>query len=113
MVGDKEEIGESLSKILKGGGHKVSSVNSGADAFKLLRKNSYDLLICDLVMPDVSVRVIMKAVKAINKEMKTGLIIGWKYGIEDAEKDGLKADFVIKEPLNLSELRKNINNLWI
>ncbi|MCP4253782.1 MAG: hypothetical protein GY775_10290 [Candidatus Scalindua sp.] len=38
------------------------------------------------------------------------LITGWNYEMRDAEKDGLKVDFIVKKPYNLSKLRKDINN---
>ncbi len=38
------------------------------------------------------------------------LITGWNYEMKDAEKDGLKVDFIVKKPYNLSKLRKDINN---
>ncbi len=112
VVDDKEEICESLSKILKDDGHKVCGVNSGADALRLLKRNSYDLLICDLIMPDVNGRDIVNVIKTMNKRPKVGLITGWQYKKEDAEKEGLEVDFIVKKPFNLSKLRKSINNIF-
>ncbi|MBT6052705.1 MAG: response regulator, partial [Candidatus Scalindua sp.] len=92
---------------------KVCNVYNGSEAIKLLKKNSYDLLLCDLVMPDVNGRDIVNSIKTMKKRPKVGLITGWKYKIEDAEKEGLKIDFIVKKPFNLSRLRRDINDLWI
>ena len=113
LVDDKEEICESLSKIFKDDGHKVCTSNNGADALRLLKINSYDLLICDLIMPDVNGRDIVNSIKTMKKRPKVGLITGWRYKIEDAEKEGLEVDFIVKKPFNLSRLRRDINDLWI
>jgi CheY-like chemotaxis protein len=112
LVDDKKEICESLGKIFTDDGHKVCSINNGVDAIKLLKKNRYDLLICDLVMPDVNGRDIVNAIRTMNNRPKVGLITGWRYKIEDAEKDGLEVDFIVKKPFNLSRLRRDINDLW-
>jgi len=113
LVDDKEEICESLSKIFKDDGHKVCTSNNGADALRLLKINSYDLLICDLIMPDVNGRDIVNSIKTMKKRPKVGLITGWRYKIEDAEKEGLEVDFIVKKPFNLSRLRRDINDLWV
>ena len=112
VVDDKEEVCEALCKMFKDEGHEVCGVISGAEALKLLKKNSYDLLICDLVMPDINGRDILNALKTMNKQPKVGLITGWKYKIEDAEKEGLKVDFIIKKPFNLPKLRRDIVNIF-
>jgi hypothetical protein len=49
----------------------------------------------------------------MERRPKVGLITGWRYKIEDAKKEGLEVDFIIKKPFNLSKLRRDINNLWI
>jgi PAS domain S-box-containing protein len=113
VVDDKEEVSDSLSKILKDDGHKVCNVYNGSEAIKLLKKNSYDLLLCDLVMPDVNGRDIVNYIKTMKQRPKIGLITGWRYKIEDADKEGLEVDFIIKKPFNLSRLRRDINDLWV
>jgi PAS domain S-box-containing protein len=113
VVDDKEEVSDSLGKIFKDDGHKVCNVYNGSEAIKLLKKNNYDLLICDLIMPDVNGRDIVNSIKTMKKRPKVGLITGWKYKIEDAEKEGLEVDFIVKKPFNLSRLRRDINDLWV
>ena len=91
----------------------MCTTNNGADALRLLKINSYDLLICDLIMPDTNGRDIVNSIKTMKKRPKVGLITGWRYKIEDAEKEGLEVDFIVKKPFNLSRLRRDINDLWV
>ena len=112
VVDDKKEICESLSKLFIEEGHKVRNADNGAKAIKLLIKNNYDLLLCDLVMPDVSGKDVIKALSTLSTRPKVGLMTGWRYKIEDAEKDGLEVDFIVRKPFNLSKLKRDINDLW-
>ncbi|MBT3877758.1 MAG: response regulator [Candidatus Scalindua sp.] len=83
--------------------HKVCSVNSGKKAINLLKTNNYDLLLCDLVMPDMSEKDVIKSLTSLSNRPKVRLITGWRHKIEDAEKDGLEIDFIVKKPFNLSK----------
>ncbi len=113
IVDDNEEICESLGKLIVEEGQNVCTVTSGAEAVKLIKKRKFDLILCDLVMPDVNGLDVVNSLQTMNKPPKVGLITGWKYEMEDAEKDGLKVDFIARKPFNLSKLRKYINDLWI
>ncbi len=112
IVDDDKEMCMSLCELFTDGGQRVSSVDNGTEAIRLLKKNNYDLLICDLVMPDVTGKEVVKEMDTLNKKTKVGLITGWAYSVEDAEKDGLKVDLIIKKPFNLAILRNNINKLF-
>ena len=52
--------------------------------------NSFDLVLCDLVMPEVGGREVIKVLDTLNKRPKVGLITGWSeekeiFSIEDYE----------------------------
>ncbi len=114
VVDDEIVMCEALKKFLHNLGHKVCGVNNGVQAIELLKKNDYDLLICDLVMPEVNGRDVIYAIKDLNvdKRPKVGLITGWKFNIDDAEKEGLNVDFIIQKPFDLYKLLQDINDLW-
>ena len=112
VVDDSKEMCDSLSELFTDEGQRVLSVDNGAEAVKLLKENSYDLLLCDLVMPDINGKDVVNAINKMKKKTKVGMITGWDYSMEDAEKDGLQVDFIARKPFDLSVLRRNINDLW-
>ncbi len=77
-------------------GQNVYTVTNGAQTLKLLNDRKFDLLLCDLAMPGVNGVDILNSLKTMNKQPKVGLITGWNYEMMDAEKDGLKVDFIVK-----------------
>jgi PAS domain S-box-containing protein len=53
VVDDEAEIGDSLKRLL-GAAHDVVSATRGADALALLQGGTFDVILCDLVMPEMT-----------------------------------------------------------
>jgi PAS domain S-box-containing protein len=112
IVDDEQKICDLLSEYFLEDGHDVKSVNSGAMAIKLLETQNFDLVLSDLVMPEVSGYDIIKAVGTLVKKPKVGIITGWENTYRTEKEKTLKADFLVKKPINFSELTLCINNIF-
>jgi CheY-like chemotaxis protein len=110
VVDDEQDICMILDKFFSEDGHIVKTVNRGAEAIKLLKTEVFDLILSDLIMPEVSGYDVTKAVKALEKKPKVGLITGWGDTIKAKDKESLKVDFIVKKPFDFSELSRSINN---
>ncbi len=53
VVEDEHNLRIALEKILKDAGYEVLQTESGKEALRLCQKTSFDLVITDLVMPDM------------------------------------------------------------
>ena len=53
VVDDEREVGESVRRVL-GRDHDVDVVTSGAEALEHLEKNTYDMMLCDVLMPEMT-----------------------------------------------------------
>jgi len=53
VVDDEPEVGDALRRIL-GREHEVDAVTTAAHALRLLEAQSYDLILCDLLMPEMT-----------------------------------------------------------
>ena len=112
VVDDEPSVCEFLSEFLSDQGQKVTSVCSGSEAIKLLRGGSFDLVLCDLVMPVVSGKEVIKVAETLDTRPKIGLITGWSDKIEDSDNKGLNVDFVVKKPFEFSALSEQINRIF-
>ena len=112
VVGDEENICMVLDKFLSGEGHKVEVVNDGVEAIKLLKSEGFDLVLCDLAMPDIFGYEVIKALNELDKRPKVGVINGWTEAKEITRGEDLKVDFVVRKPFELSEIRRNIRNIF-
>lgn len=61
VVDDQPELAELLQVVLEGEGHAVDAVQSGQAALERLAHQGYDLVICDLQMPDVDGAAVYRA----------------------------------------------------
>jgi PAS domain S-box-containing protein len=111
VVDDEQDMCEILSDFFTEDGHEVKTVNNGADGISLLKSEYFDLVLCDLAMPNVTGKDIIKTVHTLDKRPKVGLITGWRYKMKDLKREDLKADFVVKKPFKFSELRRDISNV--
>jgi PAS domain S-box-containing protein len=108
VVDDVKEISDILNMFLDRQGYNVDSVESGAEAIKLLKKESYDLLLCDLGMPEVSGWDMVRAVESLDRKPKIGLITGWVDMLESLKNEDMGVDFVVSKPINFSILSGHI-----
>ncbi|MDR4496820.1 MAG: ATP-binding protein [Candidatus Scalindua sp.] len=112
VVDDDQLMCNILNEFLSQAGQNVTSVCRGKEAIIRLQNESFDLLLCDLVMPDVGGREVIKALDTLDKRPKVGLITGWSEKIGTPQEKELKIDFFVKKPFDLSVLSKHINRLF-
>ncbi len=112
MVDDEESICKILNKFLSRSGHTVTTVNHGSQAIELMKHNYFDLVLCDLAMPKVFGYDVIKALHALKKTPKIGIITGWRENLKLINKKDMKVDFIIKKPFDFLELAKHINSIF-
>ncbi|MCP4253925.1 MAG: PAS domain-containing protein [Candidatus Scalindua sp.] len=112
VVDDEEAICTVLSEFLAKSGNKVEAVDNGADAIKLINSEHFDLVLCDLAMPDVSGYDVIKAINGLGKRPRIGIITGWGEKLKPIEGESVKVDFILNKPFDLSELPKHINDVF-
>jgi DNA-binding NtrC family response regulator len=63
LIDDEQPSREALTLLLRGGGHRVDGAATGAEALTLFREERFDIIISDLMLPDVSGIDILRVVK--------------------------------------------------
>ncbi len=111
VIDDEEEICSILEKFFSRNGHKVKSFINCAEAIKILKSEEFDLVLCDLVMPDLTGHDVIEVMDKLERRPKIGLITGWDEKIETKDTEELKVDFIIKKPFEFSTLTRFINDI--
>ena len=104
FVDDEETILKSFARELRVEGYKVSTCSSGNEAVQVLRERRFDLVITDLMMPDLDGFGVLKAVK--KHAPLTSAIVLTGYGDMGSAIDALRLgadDFALK-PCEIEEL---------
>ncbi|MEE9549418.1 MAG: sigma-54 dependent transcriptional regulator [Candidatus Binatia bacterium] len=111
VVDDEPPQLELIGGFLKKQGFEVALAESGERALQRFRQESFDLVLTDQRMPNLSGLDLVKAVRAVNPE--TAVIIMTAYGSIETAVDAIKAgatDYLTK-PLNLDELHHRIEKV--
>lgn len=106
-VDDEPDILRTNRKYLEARGYQVDSATCAADALELLRQNSYDCILLDVLLPDLNGFQLCKAVRAL-----TSAPILFLSCMDDEEDkvSGLMAggDDYITKPYSLKELAARV-----
>jgi len=63
VIDDEPIVRISCERVLSSEGYEVKSVSSGKEGFELLEKESFDLVLLDLKMPDMDGVEVLKKIK--------------------------------------------------
>ena len=91
---------------------KIDTATSGSDALELIEKNSYDLVITDIVLPEVDGFEIIEKVKSINRETKIIILTSLSSDTFIKKAMSLSAEYYMIKPASTSVLVKRINDLF-
>ncbi len=109
IVDDEREVLNPVCELLRKCGYMVDGYTSCDDALAALREECYDLLITDLVMPDMDGITLLTKALAVDPYL-IGIIITGRGSIETAV-DAMKSgafDFIVK-PLDLEILKRTVS----
>ena len=67
VVDDELDILESVKMLLETMEYKITAVDNGRDAIKKLKKNKFDLMLLDILMPKLSGIDTLKKIRADSK----------------------------------------------
>jgi len=110
ITDDEPQICQSLKILLSRQGYDISTATSGRAALDLLVQKTFDLLLLDLVIPDVDGFQIMDHINDRGIEILTIVITG-NASIESAVKALKKGAYdYIRKPFEYEELIKRVGN---
>jgi len=109
VVDDNEDLCDVLGDFLTRIGHTVKSFNNSTKALELIGKETFDLVLCDLVMPDIHGYDVIKTINKLGNIPKIGIMTGWDEDGMPIDDENFKVDFILKKPFKHKELTKNIN----
>ena len=112
VVDDEEEICNMLDDFLSRSGYKVKTVNNGAGAIELAMRENFNLVLCDMAMPDIFGYDVIKFLNKLKKRPKIGIVTGWGGKLKPMDDEEFKVDLIIKKPFDLHELTNHINNIF-
>lgn len=111
LVEDEENLQEALKLNLELEGYEVTSSFDGAHALNMIKKEHFDLVILDVMLPELDGITVCETVRLSDADLPI-LILSAKNSSADRVL-GLKkgADDYLTKPFNLEELLLRVSNL--
>ena len=117
VVDDEEDVRVMLKTALHREGCNVSTAASGREALALYKNEGFDLVITDMVMPDVSGIDLIMELRNLNAEINIiaisggGGITGRFEYLPIAKLIG--ANHIFSKPFSLAEIRKAVDSMLL
>lgn len=108
---DDKAVREFVSRALTQDGHEVTAVGDGLQALNALEKQTYDMMLADIVMPQMDgIALALKASKDF-PDLPVLLMTGYAAERQRAHNlDALIHD-VISKPFTLTEIRETVRRI--
>jgi len=110
VIDDEKSIRNSLKDILEYEDHHVSIAENGIEGINMVKTNSFDVIFCDIKMPEIDGIEVLKKIKDISYQTPVIMISG--HGNIDTAVESIKLgafDF-IEKPLDLNRVLITIKN---
>ena len=110
VVDDDELVLVALRELLAPEGYEVDTVSGGAEALKRLESQSYDLLMLDIIMPEMDGLTLCRKIRQGEACKKTPILFLSAKSREEDRAKGLSAgaNLFLSKPISPNKLLKII-----
>ncbi len=109
LAEDDESMRGFLERALVKAGYEVTSFANGADAYEHLRRESFTLLLTDIVMPRMDGIELARRASEIDPDIKIMFITG--FAAVTLNNDAPKDARVLSKPFHLRDLVREVDQL--
>lgn len=110
VIDDQEPIRTALKNILEYESHTVDTAKNGTEALEFFDNEKYDVVLCDIKMPQMDGIEVLEAIMRINNEIPVIMVTG--HGSVETAVETLKKgayDF-LEKPLDMNRLLVSVRN---
>ena len=111
LAEDDGDMRRFLVKALEKAGHSVVSFAEGNSAFEELSQSTFDLLLTDIVMPEMDGIELARRAAALDPKIKIMFITGFAAVALNPDSKAPKEAKVLSKPFHLRDLVDEVNRL--
>jgi diguanylate cyclase (GGDEF)-like protein len=111
IVDDEEIMREFLREVLKDEGYEIELAVSGKDALAKMHASKYDIVLTDIVMPELDGLGVVAATKELSYEPSVIVMTGYASMETAVESMKLGAADYITKPFNIDQIRIIVSNV--
>lgn len=113
-VEDEEFIGELYERALVQGGYDVTMVRSGAEGLEKAKSNEYDIVLLDIMVPDMLGVDVLERLRHDMPNMKGKIVIATNLEQDEKTRQAIESQadgYIIKAEITPKELVKFLDQL--
>lgn len=111
LVDDDQSILEILTDLMAIFGHDYVTAQNGMEAIEKLKHNFFDIVLTDMIMPDIDGMELLKHIKKNYPNIKVMVVTGYERAFTYTDVIRAGASDFISKPFNTDELEAKINRL--
>ncbi len=111
LAEDDDDLRRFLVKALEKAGHAVTSFGEGASAFEEIKQATFDLLLTDIVMPEMDGIELARRAAELDPALKIMFITGFAAVALNPDSKAPKDAKVLSKPFHLRDLVDEVNRL--
>ncbi len=114
IVDDQEDILTSMKMLVESEGYEAKTANSGKLALKLLKQESFDLVLLDILMPEMSGMEVLANIRKDSKLKNQKVAFLSVVKLSEPGKDivkKLKLVEYFQKPIDVVDFRKRLKKL--
>jgi DNA-binding NtrC family response regulator len=104
VIDDEMVVLNSCRKILSAEGYELQTVRTGVEGLERLSREKFDLVLTDLMMPEMSGIEVLKRIKLLDQDLVTIMMTGYSTVQTAVEAMKLGAYDYIPKPFTYEEL---------
>jgi CheY-like chemotaxis protein len=115
VIDDEPHIRQIIDSILSHEGHRVDLAENGKVGLKMVETSAYDLVITDIVMPEMDGLEVIRALSQKTPRIKVIAISGGTFRLDQNNllslARAMRVQEILKKPINYEELSMTVNNV--
>jgi two-component system, cell cycle response regulator CpdR len=111
LAEDDEDLRRFLVKALEKAGHAVKAFGEGASAYEEIKQENFDLLLTDIVMPEMDGIELARRAAELDPGLKIMFITGFAAVALNPDSRAPKDAKVLSKPFHLRDLVNEVNRM--
>ncbi len=109
LIDDEIAIRQFMQEYFEDSGHFVDIAGDGLEGMEKFGKESYDLVVCDMMMPKMIGLEVLRRIKTTHPHQKIIMLTGVREETMVAQAKELGCLHYLNKPFNLKELEKTVS----
>jgi two-component system cell cycle response regulator CpdR len=111
LAEDDNDMRRFLAKALQNAGYAVVSFDNGLSAYNRLREEPFELLLTDIVMPEMDGIELARRATELDPEIKVMFITGFAAVALNPDNHAPRQAKILSKPFHLKDLVNEVNRL--